>query len=291
MAGTPNLGGLTATLSLAQLAQLQRAIGVVTSAPISTVNVTGLQTGRVEPTISYSYRVKIINPSKKTEVMVRDIHKFSSKFESVSAIRTTLIDEFESHLPNSDEFNIGYFDGQTKIWLVTTEDVKSMYNKYSKGGQITIWCDGKSLDNRKRKRDNGEAATGRRVEKENEVDDVYKELKTKHGDKYETPKLRLWSRMICSDLHDDYENPPDIPAFSIRTKKSCKGADSGQSSSPLSQIYSNSQYVSPSKMVDVRLKNLEQLKIIQQLRDDNILTSEEYLEQKDIILTSLRKLT
>ena len=33
----------------------------------------------------------------------------------------------------------------------------------------------------------------------------------------ETTKLWLWARMICGGLHDDYTEPPDIPAFS-----SCK---------------------------------------------------------------------
>ena len=38
----------------------------------------------VPPT--YSYRVKIINPAKKSEVIIRELHGFSSKFQSVPAI-------------------------------------------------------------------------------------------------------------------------------------------------------------------------------------------------------------
>lgn len=34
-----------------------------------------------------------------------------------------------------------------------------------------------------------------------------------HGDKYDTLKLRLWARTIAGDVHKDYENPPDLPAF------------------------------------------------------------------------------
>ena len=45
------------------------------------------------------------------------------------------------------------------------------------------------------------------------MDAVFKELKRKHNDEYETPKLRLWARMISSKLHDDYESSPNIPAF------------------------------------------------------------------------------
>ena len=44
----------------------------------------------------YSYRVKIISPSKKTDVVVRQLHRVTSKFHSVSALRTAaLSDEFE----------------------------------------------------------------------------------------------------------------------------------------------------------------------------------------------------
>lgn len=35
---------------------------------------------------SFSYKVKIINPTKKTDVMIREFHSFTSKFESVSLL-------------------------------------------------------------------------------------------------------------------------------------------------------------------------------------------------------------
>ena len=58
---------------------------------------------------------------------------------------------------------------------------------------------------------------------------------------------------------------------------------------PLGSLENNVQYLSPSKTVEVRLKNLEQLKLIQQLFEDSILTKDEYLEQKAIILSSLNE--
>lgn len=47
------------------------------------------------------------------------------------------------------------------------------------------------------------------TEKTKEVDDIFYELKEKHTGKYETPKLKLWSCMIASGLHADW----DISAF------------------------------------------------------------------------------
>ena len=88
-----------------------------------------------------------------------------------------------------------------------------MYTKFS-GGHLTLWCDGK-LDEagKKRKRDDVDPKT-KRQEKEEDVDSIFKDLKRRHDSKFDTPKLRLWARMICSKLHDDYDKPPDIPAFS-----------------------------------------------------------------------------
>ena len=108
--------------------------------------------------------------------------------------------------------------------------------------------------------------------------------------------------MISFDLHEYYDNPPNIPAFSVckKTRKadSVTEAVTGAAMAVTRAFQGNVESTlphrttaSPSKTVDVRLKNLEQLKIIQQLRDDDILTSAEYMEQKEIILSSLRRLT
>ena len=70
----------------------------------------------------------------------------------------------------------------SKLWLVTNEDLASMYSKY-RTGEITLWCDGKQSDRdrigevrSKRKRDS-EANVSRRQEREEEVGTVFKDLK------------------------------------------------------------------------------------------------------------------
>ena len=101
--------------------------------------------------------------------------------------------------------------------MVTNEDLSAMYSRYPKG-EITLWCDGRSpsgqesTESGKRKREETNSCS-KRQEKEDEVDAVFKELKEKHGDEYDIPKLCLWARMMSSSLHDDYETPPDVPAF------------------------------------------------------------------------------
>ena len=58
---------------------------------------------------------------------------------------------------------------------------------------------------------------------------------------------------------------------------------------PSPQHHQPSVMLSPTKSIDLRMKNLQQLRFIQQLFEDNILT-QEYIEQKRSILESLRKL-
>ena len=47
---------------------------------------------------------------------------------------------------------------------------------------------------------------------------------------------------------------------------------------------------SPGASIDLRMKNFEQLRYLQSLHADGILSAEEYMEQKGNILESLRNL-
>lgn len=255
----------------------------------------------------YSYKVKMINPQKKSESIVRQLNGFTSKFKNVKEMRMKLNEEFGEQVPNTLDFSIGYFDGsqQAKVWLYTAEDLKAMYSKHPNGGFISLWCDGNYTEvNHKKRRAEGPDQSTYRQLKEEETDSVFKELREKHTANYDTPRLRLWARMISTGLHDDYDNPPNIPAFSgsinkrarkdsvsdtvsgaaiaiveaLQEKKTDKGPSSAFSGN------------SPGRLVDIRMKNYEQLRYLQSLFDDGILTEEEYAEQKKSILSCLRKL-
>ena len=257
--------------------------------------------------------MKIINPLKKSEVICRHLHGFSSKFDSVTAIRIKLIDELGDQVPEKFDFNVGYYEGkqQAKIWLVSTEDLKMMYSNHSKG-DITLWCDGRDTKETRGKRKRETEGCTNRQEREDEVDEVYKTLKEKHGTNYDIPRLRLWSRMICANIHEDTDNPPNIPAFSTMPSKkprkntfadAIEGAavafanavshkdDSSGKKGHVCCGDSPGPAVSPGKTVELRMKHFEQLRFLQSLFEDKILTDNEYQEQKDNILLSLRKLS
>ena len=83
-------------------------------------------------------------------------------------------------------------EGNGKIWLVNSDDLKCIYEQYQKGGQIVLWCDGISEGEisltGKRKRDDE-----RRQEQEDEVEKVFESLRDKHQGchQYDIPRLRL----------------------------------------------------------------------------------------------------
>jgi len=249
--------------------------------------------------------------------MIRQL-RFNSRFETLLAMRVKLIEELQDCVPNTVVFNVGYFEGQqhSKISIVTGEDLNAMYSRHPKG-EITLWCDGSSpavgqeasSEHGKRKREDAAVST-RRQEKEEEVDAAFKELKEKHADVFDVPKLRLWARMIASNLHDDYETPPNVPAFQGNASKKCrvqnnlsdaisgaavafatalKGGNSVSTSTEKTST-TGTHSISPSKAIDLRMKNFEQLRYLQQLFDDNILSENEYSEQKQSILSTLKNL-
>ena len=180
-----------------------------------------------------------------------------------------------------------------------------MYNYFIGKPYINLWCDGKVVEDEEeevpRKKQRRET---KRSEREEELEDVFQQLKRRHGDEYSGPQLRLWAHMFVANTHDDLDHPPKVPlivghvkqqphreslsdAFSNAANAFAKAlSPATQSTSP-----STSQSMcSPSKVVDIRMKNLEQLRCLQQLREDGILTDQEFLIQKSIVLKSLNQL-
>ena len=92
----------------------------------------------------HSYRVKIINPKKKNDIVVRELHNFRGRFHSVVDLCARLIEELMEQVPDSMTFSVRYFEGahHRKAWIISQEDLHAMYNKYSTG-PITLWCDGR----------------------------------------------------------------------------------------------------------------------------------------------------
>ena len=175
-----------------------------------------------------------------------------------------------------------------------------MYNHFAGKSCINLWCDGKLVEEDEeeipRKKQRRET---KRNEREEELEDLFQQLKKKHGDDYSGPQLRLWARMIVSNTHDDLENPPNVPLIVGQVKRQPRRESLSDAFSNAASVFAkvlsppttpSQSMCSPSKVVDIRMKNLEQLCCLQQLREDGILTEEEFHMQKRIVLNTLNQL-
>ena len=157
-------------------------------------------------------------------------------------MREKLSTKFKDQVPSGNDFNVGYYDGphNSKVIFMSNEDLNNLYTKHRKGGEIILWCDGKGENKRKRNEST-------RQEKEDDAEAVFLDLKAKHGDKFDNPKLRLWSKMIASNLHHNYDTPPDIPAFSGCIPKKAK------KDSTISEALTNAAVALLMYVVDIKM--------------------------------------
>ena len=236
-------------------------------------------------------------------------------------MKEKLVDTLSAHLPNlSDEFNVGYFLGrpQTKRWIISEHDLQAMYSTGNE--EILLWCDGKSQDtsSKKRKKTNDDEeegdedvpAGGKHTKsacaEERELEDGIHKLQSIHADDYGYGQYRLWARMIRNNQWKDFNNPPNVPMITGKVPRKEKNSNTvvdtlataavaiikelkkDTTSIPSNKGMCTLGGMSPGKKVELRSQYLKQLKEIQNLRDEGVLTLEEFQAEKDTILQTLK---
>ena len=157
-------------------------------------------------------------------------------YEYISAcakrtLRLALYHELEDLLSDSEDYNLGYFEGkqQKNKWLVAPFDLEAMYTLNDGKSHISLWCDGKrpsdddSSDDKQEKRCKRRKKSHKQTKldyREDELESVFKQLKEKHQDKFSGPQLRLWACMIVAKTHDDLDDPPRVPMITGTMKRS-----------------------------------------------------------------------
>lgn len=265
--------------------------------------------------------MKFINPKKKSDFVLLTWHQVSSKFESISELKLKLMDDFREFASSTPNFQVAFIEGRsTQQWIVAREDLDMMYSS-ARDGEITLWCDKKAdhsqeqgSQSRKRKSNDTEDGTpaskaSKADEREQELLQIVDQLTDKHSDKYTVPQLRLWAKYIQAKRHESYQEPPNIPLITgtpdlrkSTRKDSFSDALAGAATAivkalkpetPQRPSTSSSMTVksfSPNSHANLRRKHLEDLRTLHSLHEDGVLTEEEYLEQKQSILSTLREL-
>ena len=125
------------------------------------------------------------------------------------------------HLPETDDFQISYYLGKQscKMWLVTEEDLKSIYYE-NIGKNILLWSDAGSSNpamGQKQKASSESDPTPPLTKRRlilHEVDQIVTDLKDRHGTvKFSMLQLRIWAHVIDSGNYTDRDAPPQHPMF------------------------------------------------------------------------------
>ena len=258
--------------------------------------------------VTYTYMIKLINPKRKSDFIIRTWYDITEKFDTIISLRRSLLDAFGDEL-TTETFQLGFFEppSQVKRWLQEQRDLDNMYSIFPTGARITLWCE-KALYKETTEADITEPpskkkASTARDKSEEELDEIFVKLQEKHP-KLETVKLRLWGKLIQSEHHDDYKVPPEIPLLTGRhnKKKAPKEgvADliAGATSAIVKTINTPAkeksptkvQGLSPMKAVSIRRSCLDDLKRAKELFEDNVLTDGDFKEEKERISSTLRGL-
>lgn len=263
---------------------------------------------------SYIYYVKLINPKRKSDFVVRHWHGIKQVFKSPEALKRKLVESFPSDLPRSKgmDFQIGFFDPpyNTKRWIIDERDLTVMYASFESGSKINLWCE-TNADQSPVEADKLEPATKKKKSTtrdgiEDEIDIIFKKLKERHPDKG-SPAVRLWARLIQNGRWDNYDNPPPIPLITGE-QNGCKSKKESQtvtdviagvlvkalqphSASPGTKKSDSAvAKISPMKTATIRRSCLEDLKRLKDLLEDGVLTEDEFMEEKRQILDTLKGL-
>ena len=160
---------------------------------------------------------------------------------------------------------------------------------------------------------NDDMPLSKRAKQEEEVESVFLTLHEKHANQFSDPQLRLWARMQVNGLHNDLENPPNVPAITgqpIKKKndraqqpltdalagaataitKALLGSQSSTPIKPSHSATSTATEISPASKANLSGQYLHQLGTLQQLRENGVLSSDEFAEQKKLLLGNLRGL-
>ena len=217
-----------------------------------------------------------------------------------------------------------------KHWLINDADLKDMYHAHDSRQSVFLWCDraDEQISTAKRTKtlpSQVPSAKSRKVDTDEELEETVERIRAIHGHKYSYSQYRIWARLVLSGMFKNITVAPPIPAIqgtaqpSKRTQESLKDVIAGaavtfvnamrspdcstsgvkaQNSvvinsqvSPTKDNQSNtSAGISPCRATDLRMKKLQELRELQNLLESKILNDEEFLEQKAIVLQSLRKL-
>ena len=115
--------------------------------------------------------------------------------------------QFGSHVAKKRLFSVGYMKGSMKVSIRIPADMSDVGQHVSRGENVIMWCEGvehcdgsdseEEIHNRRKKRKKVSALE----EKNKRIEEMVRNLRKKHNDRYTSIQYRLWSEMIDIGTH------------------------------------------------------------------------------------------
>lgn len=248
----------------------------------------------------------------------KDAKTFTLRNVNTLIVRTpqTLKKEIQRQFKNDicDDFEIGYCHSTNIVTIRKQEDLVEIWNEIKKGQKHVLWCDGLKvsrkrsspsfdsddedplvLKTKKRKKDD---------DKEERITQILTKLKEKHGESFTQFQFRIWSEMCAGGIYTSLDEPPNTSMFvragGGKSKRGSNDALSGaitQISDAISSLNPKSPSLvspaticSPVKSIDGRSKCYKQLTELNNLKQSGVLSQEEFMTEKQVIMGLLKKI-
>ena len=274
---------------------------------------------------TFTVSVKVLSPSNKKDFKMYTLRNVVlSAMKRPDDIKNEILEQVGgSVVPETLEFDLGYYAEKEKKWINNQDDACDALDVLKSQNKLTLWCTGINIEKERRKRDHSESesddntaedtrnpkrskCTSAIKAREAERDSIVSELRERHGSTYSAVQYRLWAEMKMGHTWDSLEKAPPYPMFGEkRHRRHSAGGELNEALtglansivgylSPQTNTYRTSSCssgtLSPAKTAQLRSKYMEQLSDLVKLREIGALTNEEYEEQRQVIVDSMRKL-
>ncbi|KAL9978206.1 hypothetical protein ACROYT_G015701 [Oculina patagonica] len=239
--------------------------------------------------------LRVLKAGKKTSHDTYHIRNVPVS-NSVAQLKAYLLQRCKEELkPATDcNFSFGYIGEANKKYSITSEVQLAEALSLEKRGMVNLWVDphvSKTEHSRaqtmgkKRKAIPGPSSQNLTDDEEDRSSYEARLSTLRQEHKIPEFKLRCWARMLVNGTHDSEEEPPDLPFFSGRSKK-CGGKLPNTSRDREPEQSTNSA----ESKIRIRSVILKQLKDLKELQDDGVLSQDEFVSQKEKLVTELNEL-